>query len=147
MTIKKSGALYWWYSEWVRRGGPAPPRMNLCHFVRVLTVWGPARWFFCQRQEATLFVHLAGFTQLVLILAGVALCAIVWIVPWMALKVLGVIFATAGGMTLLFGVGYLVIQARDAVKGYNSALQTYRDYRAAQSSRVCPMIDLEGRNK
>jgi len=106
-------------------------------------VWGPLRWFFCARQEATLFVHLAGFENLLLISFGVVICAVVWVVPWIALKFIGIVLATAGGMAFLFGVGYLAIKSRDAAKGYKSALHTYRDYRAARSSRVCPMVDLE----
>lgn len=46
MTIRRSSPFYWWYHEWERRGGKRPPQLNLCHFVRVLVIWGPLRVLF-----------------------------------------------------------------------------------------------------
>jgi hypothetical protein len=47
------GADTWhgrWYRYWLSLGGKQPKyRENLCHYVRVLLIWAPLRWFFKAR--------------------------------------------------------------------------------------------------
>jgi len=37
-----------WYRGYVARGGFGRDPENLCRFLRVLLIWAPIRWFFCE---------------------------------------------------------------------------------------------------
>lgn len=140
MTISKSGLLGRWYTEWERHGGVRPPVMNLCHFVRVCVLWGPLRAIFWPRRNGWLLkVPPIGWVFLSFLLSGVlseVLGAGIWLV--LLGMALGIGLAAA-----VLSVVLLAVKAADFASYYSEPIRVYRDYRAARTSRICPLVRLE----
>ena len=151
MTIRKDGLAWRWYQEWVHRGGEQPPVMNLCHFVRVLVVWGPLRALFERRkhphdkgkwQDEALLLWPLVAVLILAILCGVGLIAYKLYMGGMTtVWVAGVILVGVGVLSgLVAGVGWL---KKNKVPNWQEAARLYRDYRAAKTSKVCPLVTVD----
>ena len=56
LSVSTAGLLGKWYMYWVKLGGKKPAQESLCHFMRVLLIWAPLRWFFLARTESVKLV-------------------------------------------------------------------------------------------
>lgn len=52
LSVSTAGLLGKWYMYWVKLGGTKPDQESLCHFMRVLLIWAPLRWFFLAHHKS-----------------------------------------------------------------------------------------------
>ena len=120
--------------------------MNLCHFVRVLTVWGPMRLVFKGRQsdcadswkdEALILWPIIGLL-LAVGLAGVGLLV------YAAYSSFSIFVAALLSIAAAFGIVVGVIWIEEhKIEEWTEATRIYRDYRAAKTSKICPLVTVD----
>ena len=137
MKISNKSIAWWWYQDWVRRGGRKPPVLNLCHFMRVMLFWAPLRAIVIERDcngrdprnwplLGWLVIPPAGAVLLGILLFISPILILIWIVERYEYK-------WNWGWSRLWAVWQ-----RKCVEPF----YLLRDYRAARASKTCPIIEI-----
>ena len=134
MTVSKRSLAYRWYHEWELRGGKRPPVMNLCHFVRVLVVWGPLRFLAAPKYMDGWLLKCPPFVW-----AVVALLGSVLVIEWEWGTAFKLLACLVGGV-LIFGLAILIDSKHER---WEETFRLFRDYRTARRSRICPLVEVE----
>ncbi len=146
MTIRKEGLAWRWYQEWVKRGGDEPPTMNLCHLVRVLVIWGPLRTMFRFRQK---HYETGGWLDLpvaVLLFGSVfilTMCGALVIESWNNPRGFGKVLLVITGIAAVIAVIVGLALAWKRAAHLRELLWLWRNYRAAKTSKVCPLVKVD----
>lgn len=101
LTMKSNSWHARWYRYWVSLGGKRPEyKENLCHYVRVLVLWAPLRWFWHGRIKGIVPPWTIGLSIDVLGIIGLGL----YLWPEVTLKILGITGVIIGATAIIFGV-------------------------------------------
>lgn len=125
IPVCESSWMMGWYSEWRRNKGwdkTARAQIDLCHFMRVLMIFGPWRWFW---QSPLLFgIPPFAYVLLLCLLGAIALSFVLWTAAslW-ALVVTGVVLGLAGVMILVgYGIHTWVIHDKKRAERVGEAI-------------------------
>lgn len=122
LSINTDSWHYRWYQYWRKRGGQNPSgyRENLCHYMRVLLIWAPLKWYSKQKYFGFWTPFLATLLLGVLALVAVGF----YFTPADTGILLGVIAVGIGLIAgILFLIEWLSIRPREKAIVGNIALK------------------------
>lgn len=107
LAVGRTSWHYRWYMWWQRKSGKTRSTLDLCHYVRVLLIWAPLRWFFTASRDGVITPVVVVVT--VTLATFVAYSFTFW--TELTMRILAILGACIVGVALLVWIGWLLHKA------------------------------------